>query len=60
MNMDLARFNEDDIHELRIELAKHRSQMSEEEIRREINEGAEEMLREIEALRRQKKEAVGA
>ena len=58
--MDLARFNEDDIHELRIELAKRRSSMSEEEAERDFQASAERTRRAIEGIRRQKKEAVGA
>lgn len=57
--MNLTRFNEDDIHELRIELAKHRSQMPEEEAERDFQEAAARTRRAIEIIRSQKKEAVG-
>ena len=54
--MDLARFNADDIHELRLKLAKRRAGMSEEEAERDFQNGAENTRRAIEEARNRKRE----
>jgi hypothetical protein len=53
--MDLSRFNADDIHELRVQMAEQYSKMTPEEARRAINEEAENTRRAIEKLRAARK-----
>jgi hypothetical protein len=50
--MDLLRFNADDIHELRVQMAEEYRNMPEGEADREFQEEAEEARRAIEEIRR--------
>jgi hypothetical protein len=50
--MDLLRFNVDDIHELRVQMAEEYRNMPEEEAEREFQKEAEEARRAIEEIRR--------
>jgi hypothetical protein len=52
--MDLLRFNADDIHELRVQMAENYRGMSKEEAEREFQKEAEEARRAIEEIRRSK------
>ncbi len=55
--MDLARFNADDIHELRMEQAERRSRMSKEDAERDFQESAARIRCAIEELRRRKQQS---
>jgi hypothetical protein len=50
--MDLLRFNADDFHELRVQMAEKYRGMSEAEAEREFQEEADEARRAIEEIRR--------
>jgi hypothetical protein len=50
--MDLLRFNADDIHELRVQMAEKYRGMSEAEAEREFQEEADAARRAIEEIRR--------
>ena len=52
--MDLARFNADDIHELRVQMFERWRNMSPEEAEREYQQKAENTRRAIEEIRRAK------
>jgi len=52
--MDLARFNAEDIHELRIRTAEEYRNMTEEEAERDFQMRAENTRRAIEEIRRTK------
>jgi hypothetical protein len=49
--MDLLRFNADDIHELRVQMAEKYRSMSKDAAEREIQKEAEEARRAIEEIR---------
>jgi hypothetical protein len=53
--MDLSRFNADDIHELRMQMAENYRGMSEDEAEREFQKEAEEARRAIEEIRAARK-----
>jgi glutaredoxin 2 len=55
MTMNLARFNADDIHELRIQTAKRYSRMSPEEAEADFQQRAENTRRAIEEIRARKR-----
>jgi hypothetical protein len=50
--MDLLRFNADDIHELRVQMAEKFRSMPEAEAERKFQEEADEARRAIEEIRR--------
>jgi glutaredoxin 2 len=50
--MDLSRFNADDIHELRVQMAEEWRNMSKEDAERDFKEHAENTRRAIEEIRR--------
>jgi hypothetical protein len=56
--MNLARFNADDIHELRLQTAERYSQMSPEEAEADFQRRAENTRRAIEEIRRIQASAV--
>lgn len=57
--MTRAIFDADEIHEMRLEVAKLHATMTKEEARRERQKHAENTRRAIEEIRLQKKQAVG-